>query len=449
MTTDNGLPRARAGSKPTRRSILAAPAVATAATWLPAGRAGSRAAPAAGAHERVRLGWIGCGIRSRVGLPAFTSHPDVRVPALCDVHRPRAEITRRIAGGAADIYGDYRSLLDRTDIDAIVIATPEHWKHLVTVHALQAGKDVYVEKPLALTIAEGRAMVKAARKAGRIAMFGTQQRSMECYREAIDFIHSGKLGRISEVRSWNFENLAPRGYGRPPDSPPPPGLDWDMWLGPAPEAAYNPNRYSQFHFFWDYGGGWQCDWGVHMFDVVHWAMKVDAPRAVAAVGGRFARDDNTEHPDTFEALFEYAGFIALYSYRHGNGRLFEDMWYGNAFYGENGTLAINRDAWRVYPERVDSHDPGPGMRMAELKRPGTPVEGPHQHRFIDAVKSRRQPETDLEMGHRSTIPGHLANISFRTGRRLEWDSDRQVITNDTDANRLLKPTYRKPWTFDA
>jgi predicted dehydrogenase len=271
---------------------------------------------------------------------------------------------------------------------------------------------------------------------------------MDCYREAIEFIHSGRLGRISEVRAWNFENLAPAGYGRPPDSPPPPGLDWDFWLGPAPSAAYNPNRYHQFHFFWDYGGGWQCDWGVHMFDVIHWAMKVDSPLSATGVGGRFSRQDNTEYPDTFEAVFEYPGFVALYSYRHGNGRPFEGMWYGNAFYGEDGTLVINRDGWQVIPEPHESHDPSKGLRMGARQGPATPVEGPHQRRFIDAVKSGKAPEgADVLTGQRSTVPGHLANISYRIGRKIRWDAGKETIKDDPPANALLGPAYREPWVL--
>jgi len=406
----------------------------------------------AGANDRVRLGWIGCGLRCRVMLPVFLQHADVDVPALCDVHRPRLELERKRAQDNGrpppDLYGDYRRILDRKDIDAVVVATPEHWKCLPTIDACEAGKDVYVEKPLARTIVEGRLMVEAARRHDRIVMIGTQQRGIEAYREAVEFIQSGRLGRISEVRSWNFENRAPGGFGKPRDADPPPGLDWDMWLGPAPTARFNPNRYGQFHFFWDYGGGWQVDWAVHMYDVVHWAMKVDAPRAVVAAGGKFASDDNTEHPDTFEAVFEYPGFVSMYSYRRGNGRLFEDMWYGNAFYGENGTLAINRDGWRVIPEPHDSHDPGKGLRMAGLKRPGTPVEGPYQRTFIDAVKARkRQAAGDVLDGHRSTIPGLLANIAFRIGRKVHWDAQKERITDGVEANRLLTPNYRAPWTL--
>ena len=440
----------------TRRTFLerTGRSAAIGTTLLASSTTTQRAHAASHPNEKVTLGWIGCGNRRKRLIPAFVQLPDVQVAAVCDVNRPRAEVARKLVeehGGARpDIYGDYQRILDRQDIDAVIVATPEHWKCLPTIQACQAGKDVYVEKPLARTIAEGRLMVQAARQHDRIVMIGTQQRNMQCYRDAVEFIHSGKLGKISEVRSWNFENRAPHGYGKPPDQDPPPTIDWNMWLGPAPEVRFNRNRCFSFHFFWDYGGGWQTDWAVHMYDIIHWAMKADTPISAAASGGKFARNDNTELPDTFEVAFEYPGFISLYSYRHGNGRLFEDMWYGNAFFGENGTLVINRDGWRVIPEPVDMHHPEKRkiMRMEAAGGPGSPTEPEHQRKFIEAVKAHKRPDmADVEMGHRSTIPGHLANISFRTRRKVYWDADREKIKDDPQADKLLKPVYREPWTF--
>jgi predicted dehydrogenase len=440
----------------TRRELLKASgqSVILAGSLHAASQALGQPNPTSKPNERVNLGLIGCGNRRRQLIPAFLGHPHARIVAVCDVARGRAEAAAQLieqtSGKSPAILDDYRKLLDRPDIDAVAIATPEHWKCLAACNALQAGKDVYVEKPLALTIAEGRRTVELAERSGRIAMFGTQQRSMASYQEAVQFIREGKLGKISEVRSWNSENRAPEGYGNPPDQKPPRDLDWNMWLGPAPRRPYNPNRYHQFHFFWDYGGGWQCDWAIHMHDVVHWAMGVDAPLTAIASGGKFARQDNTEHPDTFEAVYEYPGFISVYSYRHGNGLPFEGMWYGNAFFGEKGTLVINRDRWQVIPEPVDAYDPEKRkiMRMSAVEKKGSVVEGPHQQRFIDAVKSRRLPEgTDLLTGHRSTIPGHLANVSYRTGRKVIWDSHSETAKGITEADRLTAPPYRPPWAL--
>jgi len=413
------------------------------------------AAAARGANEKVRLGYIGCGNRRKRLIPAFGQVPQARIVAVCDVNRPRADVAQGIVeqhfGIKPDIYNDYRKILDRKDIDAVVVATPEHWKFLPTVHACQAGKDVYVEKPLGRTIGEGRMMIEAARKYDRIVMVGTQQRSMQCYRDAVEYIHSGKLGKICEVRAWNFENHAPTGYGVHPDQPAPPNLDWDMWLGPAPKVPFNPSRYHGFHFYWDYGGGWQADWGVHMYDIIHWAMKSDKPLSAAASGGKFSTRDQVELPDTFEVVFEYPGFISLYSFRFGNGKTYEGMGYGNAFYGENGTLLINRDGWRVIPEPAPNSNPQKQnlMRTEKIERPGSPKAPEHQQRFIDAVIAHKKPVVaDVEMGYRSTLPGHLANISYRTGRKVYWDAEKETFKNDPDANKYIMPVYRKPWVFE-
>ncbi|UCD28691.1 MAG: Gfo/Idh/MocA family oxidoreductase [Planctomycetota bacterium] len=418
---------------------------------------GSTTSASAGANAKVTLGYIGCGNRRKRLIPAFLQLPDVQIAVVCDVHHKRAqiagEIVERNGGGKPEICGDYRRILDRQDIDAIVIATPEHWKCLPTIHACQAGKDVYVEKPLARTIGEGQIMIKAARKYDRIVMIGTQQRNMLCYHDAVKYIHSGKLGKISAVRAWNFENHAPQGYGNHPDQEPPPELDWNMWLGPAPQAPYNPCRYYGFHFYWDYGGGWQADWGVHMYDIIHWAMKTDTPLSAAASGGKYVTKDRVELPDTFEVVFEYPGFISLYSFRFGNSRLFEGMGYGNAFYGDNGTLVINRDGWRVIPEPTGKLDSQGKMimRTEAVSGPGSPRAPEHQGKFIEAVKAHKKPEmADVEMGHRSTIPGHLANISYRVGRKVYWDAEKEVFKNDPQANKLIMPdTYRRPWMLEV
>jgi len=431
---------------------------AAAGSTLLAGTALSQQAPAnRGANEKVTIGYIGCGNRRKRLIPAFLKLPDARIAVVCDVHRKRAEIASTIVeqngGKKPQICSDYRDILKRKDIDAVVVATPEHWKYLPTIHACKAGKDVYVEKPLARTIGEGRLMIEATKKYDRIVMIGTQQRNMECYQKAVEYIHSGKLGKISEVRSWNFENHAPAGYGNNPDQPAPPELDWDFWLGPAPKVPFTPDRYYGFHFFWDYGGGWQADWAVHMHDIVHWAMKTDTPLSAAASGGKFVTKDRVELPDTFEVVYDYPGFISLYSFRFGNSYPFEGMGYGNAFFGENGTLLINRDGWKVIPEptgRRDSQDKMI-MRTQPVSGPGSPRWPDHQRKFIQAVKDHKPPDmADVQMGHRSTVPGHLANISYRVGRKVYWDAQKEIFKNDPEANKLIMPgPYRKPWVLET
>ena len=229
---------------------------ATAASTMLIGSTNTtRVTASTGPNEKVTLGYIGCGNRRKRLIPAFLQVPNVQIAVLCEVNLPRAHdaasIVEKNSGRKPEICTDYRKILDRKDIDAVVVATPEHWKCLPTIHACQAGKDVYVEKPLARTIGEGQMMIQAARKYNRIVMIGTQQRNMQCYRQAVEFIHTGKLGKISAVRAWNFVNYGPKGYGLDPDQDPPPTLDWDMWLGTAPKVPFNPSRYHGFHFYWD------------------------------------------------------------------------------------------------------------------------------------------------------------------------------------------------------
>jgi len=450
-------------NKTTRRRFLARSSQsALLGTALLADTSLSRTAKGAiGANEKIRMGWIGCGSRGRQLLREFREQSDVQVIAGCDVNRPRLERFKKEAETNIDLYSDFRKLLERKDLDAVVVATNGHWHCLPTIHACQTGKDVYVEKPLAWSIGEGRMMVQAARKYDRIVMVGTQQRSMPHYQEAIDFIQSGQLGAISEVRAWNLENLAPAGFGNPSDCDPPEGLDWDFWLGPAPKVPFNPNRLSRHYWFWDYGGGWQSEWAVHMNDVTHWAMGVKAPLSAAASGGNFACKDNRELPDTLEVIFEYPDFIYLYTSRQGNCRFQEDACYGNAFYGENGTLFINRSQWWVAPQPplsynpYDSRQPFPKEgRMATVKKMGEPVGEPEKPRhprvFLDAIKAHKRPPTaDVEVGHHSSVPGHLANISYRTGRKIHWDAEAERIKNDPEANKLLSREYRRPWVLEV
>ena len=252
----------------------------------------------------------------------------VRVAAVCDLNEERLALGVEATGNpGVATYRDYRKLLENPDIDAVIVATNDHWHVLPTVHACQAGKDVYLEKPVGTSIAEGRAAVVAARKYNRIVQFGSQQRSWKHYREAAEIVQSGALGEISEVKAWDYNNFYP-GFGAPADADPPAEFGekyWDFWVGPSPQAAYNPNRFLRHYWFFDYGGGWPLDWGVHHYDIVHWFMQVLAPSTVTAIGGfRSFEETNTEWPDTLSAICEYEpgpmarkGFILQYTFRGG------------------------------------------------------------------------------------------------------------------------------------
>ncbi|MGB4728036.1 MAG: Gfo/Idh/MocA family oxidoreductase, partial [Thermogutta sp.] len=307
-------------SKATRRQFLGSSAAGVAAVWLGSQTAvtGQQAAPPS---EMVNVGLIGCGGEGRAVATAHSRLGDARIVAVCDVNSKRlADARQQFGGEKIAAYDDYRRMLDSKDVDAVIVATNDHWHVLPTIHACQAGKDVYVEKPLSVFIAEGQAAVKAAEKYKRIVTIGTQQRSWPHYQQAAEMIKEGKLGIITEVRVWDFDCMYP-GFGNPPDSDPPPELNWDFWLGPAPKVPYNPNRYNHFYWFFDYGGGWQVDWAVHHYQIVHWFLEAKGPISAAAMGGFYCFENtNTEWPDSFVAICEYGptpvapkGFVMQYT----------------------------------------------------------------------------------------------------------------------------------------
>jgi predicted dehydrogenase len=426
----------------TRRGFLGA-AAATAGAWVEAGTYG--AAP--GSNEAIRLGLIGCGGRGRQVMDNFLPLEGVRVVAVCDVHSGRRAQAREQAGGSRVLsYHDYRELLANRDIDAVIVATNGHWHALPAIDACRAGKDVYVEKPLATSIAEGRACVRAARRYNRIVQIGTQQRSWEHYQRAVEIIRSGRLGEISEVKVWDYENQSP-GFGSPPDSAPPPELDWEFWLGPAPRVPYNPNRYAHHYWFFDYGGAWQLDWAVHHYDIVHWAMGVRCPTAATASGGKLAfANDNRQWPDTFSGVLEYGpgpvarrGFLLQYDFR--GGCRAEARSHAKAFYGTDASMILDRGGYTITAELrggrrvVDQTFVGRGENHAEV--------------FLQNVRNRRRPNADVEEGHYSSNPGHLMNIAWRVGRKIRWDAEREQVLNDPEANALVSRQYRAPWRLEG
>ncbi len=432
----------------TRRRFLGATATAAvAATWTGARTYAAGASAAPGPNDTINLGLIGCGGRGRYLLSRFQELPGVRIVAVADVNDPRAEAIRQPAGGdKVQVFHDYRKLLEINDIQAVIVATNKHWHALPMVHACQAGKDVYTEKPLAHSIGEGRAMVQAAEKYSRIVQIGTQQHSCQRYQEAVEIIRSGQLGEISEVKVWDYENQYP-GWGSPPDCDPPAGLDWDFWLGPAPKVPYNPNYFLHDYWFFDYAGSFQCDWAVHHYDIVHWAMGVDRPKTVVAMGGMMCfPENNLQYPDTLDAIVEYPpgpvakkGFIMQYTFRGGCRR--EHRSHGKCFFGTKGSLIIDRGGYTITPENA-----------IEDKSKLVTVDGTtdnHAQVFLECVKSRKQPAANAEVGHYATIPGHLMNISWRSGRKIQWDAEKEEVKDDPEANALVHKKYRAPWKLEV
>lgn len=396
------------------------------------------------------------GRRGRGVMRTALRNPETEVVAISEVYEPNIELALKMAP-AVKVYRDFRDLLAANDIDAVCIITPDHWHAYMTIEACKAGKDVYVEKPVSVTVHEGRMMVKAARKYKRIVQVGTQQRSGKHFEKAVEIVRSGKLGDISFVRTWNYGNEFPEGIGNPPDTDPPDDLDWDMWLGPAPKRAfnknrfgYNPNHYSYFRWFWDYAGGMMTDWGVHLLDIVLWAMDEKGPRVITTVGGKYALQDNRETPDTIQATYEFPGFACVYENRVANAQSMWDQGYGILFHGTEGTLFLDRSGWEIIPE---TRPIAAGSRQRRARLIGeigvreNETTTDHWADFIESMKTRKPPRSDIENGHRSTATCLLANVSLRSRQRIEWNPETET-TDNKEALTYLRREYRPPWKLE-
>ena len=419
-----------------------------------------------GANDRVGLGFIGFGLIGKRHVLDFKAQADVDPVAVAEAHRGRLDEAKGVIGGRVRGHDDFRRVLDDRDVQAVVVSTPDHWHALMAMMACAAGKDVYVEKPLSLFVREGRWMVDVARRNRSVVQVGTQQRSGPHYRRARDLIRDGHIGKVHSVRMWAFRNVMP-GFGRPPDGDPPHEIDYDAWLGPAPRRPYNPNR-SLYHFrwFWDYSGGQMTNLAQHSLDIVHWYLAPEGPTAVSSSGGRFCLEDNGETPDTQDTLIEYPGWTATWSHREASRGTPPP--HGLQFCGTKGTLSINRRGFAVdadpdappssFVPTFAGHPVGGPDRKATVGPPRPRTETivdktgdeldqfrRHARDFLDAVKSRREPISDLEGGHRVATACHLANLSLRLGRKLRWDAAREAIIGDADANDRLERPYRAPW----
>ncbi|MBI4559637.1 MAG: Gfo/Idh/MocA family oxidoreductase [Candidatus Hydrogenedentes bacterium] len=402
-----------------------------------------RASAAVGANSKVRIGLVGCGGMGRGDLATFFLNPEVDCPVICDVDDAQlaktAELVEGKRGTRPDTVKDFRRLIDRKDVDMVLVATPDHWHALPTVYACEAGKDVYVEKPLGKSIAEGRAMLEAARSNQRVVQMGTQWRSGTHYREAVEFIHSGKLGKVRQVRAWAYLDWV-GGIGNPPDGAPPAGVDYDMWLGPAPERPFNPNRFHfNFRWFWDYAGGLMTDWGVHLLNICLWAMGMESPRSVYSAGGKRVVEDNTETPDTQIAVYDFPSYTLIWEHQMLGGVGIGGRPHGMAFSGSEGTLVLDDSGWEVIPEpKKKSLEPLKG-------KAGVDARPAHVRNFLDCVQSRQQPVENLEVGHFVSTVAHLGNIALRTGSHIAWDAENERVAGERDANHLVASAYRKPW----
>jgi predicted dehydrogenase len=398
-----------------------------------------------GANDKIRVGLIGCGGMGKGDLATFLLNPEVDCPVLCDVDERQlgdaiklVEAKRQVR---PQVTKDFRRVIERSDVDVLLVATPDHWHALPTVLGCQAGKDVYVEKPLARSIGEGRAMLDVARDTGRIVQMGAHRRSSPTYAQAIEFVRSGQLGKVGLVRAWAYLDWI-KPIGHPADEAPPAGVDYDFWLGPAPATPFNPNRFHfNFRWFWDYAGGLMTDWGVHLLQVLLWAMGSEPPRTIMSSGGKYVLDDNSETPDTQITVYDFPTYTMIWEHKVGVGLGLYNRPWGMAFVGTEGTLVINDEGWEVLVEhRKASLEP-------QKHPPGTDPRPAHVRNFLDCVKSRQPTDENLEVGHHISTVAHLGNLALRTKRRITWDHANERILNDPEADQLVSVNYRAPWTL--
>jgi predicted dehydrogenase len=416
-----------------------------------------------GANDRVRVGFIGIGLIGKRHLLDFLAMPDAEVAAISEVYDPRLEEGIATAaekqGRKPDGFKDFRRMYERKDIDAIVVSTPDHWHTLLTIMACAAGKDVYVEKPLTLFVREGRWMIDAAKRYKRIVQVGTQQRSGEQYNQCVELIRNGHIGEVRNIRIASFRNIMP-GFTKPVGAKPMDEKDWRMWLGPAPARPFDANRgIYHFRWFWDYSGGQTTNLLSHNIDIAQWAMNA-MPRTVAAFGGRYSLKGFGETPDVCEAILDYPGFIVNWSNSEisaGRGGA------GLEFCGTKGNLRLGRGGFEITPDLevlADDQIPRftepraaattrPQPRTTAMKKDGYEQVRdqfqPHVRNFLDCVKSRKQPVSDVESGHKTSIACHLVTIAMKLGRSVRWDDAKEDIIGDREASKMLVKEYRAPW----
>ena len=404
------------------------------------------------ANDRVVVAVAGVRGRGNSLLTTFGTLPGVEVKYVCDVDarvldERTGQLTSR-TGRRPETIKDFRRALDDKAVDALVLGTPDHWHAIPTIMACQAGKDVYVEKPDGHNILEGRTMVAAARKYGRVVQLGTQARSGRHIASAMKYIREGHLGRALFAKAW--ESARQGSIGHPPDSTPPEGVDYDFWLGPAPKRPFNVRRFhSSWRWFFDYGTGDLGNDGVHRLDLARWALEtaleargegpLGAPRTVSAVGGKYYFDDDQQWPDTLMVTYDYPGRVLTYELRIWSPYRFEGEHEGALVHGDEGYIVIGNGRWRAFD--------GKGEQVAEDK--GTYSNEGHAQNFIDCMHTRERPAADLEtVGHPSSLLCHLGNAAWRAGRSLRFDAESYTFVGDDAANQwLTRSEYRKPWTL--
>ena len=398
-------------------------------------------------NNTINVALIGCKGMGWSNLTSMLKNPEVKCVALCDIDNTvlnqRLQDLQKINLKPV-VYNDYRKLLTDKSIDAVIIATPDHWHCLQMVDACAAGKDVYVEKPVSNSIREAQLMVQAAKKYGRAVQVNQWQRSQDHFKNAIEFVRSGKLGKISITKAWMY-----RGGSTPlpvvANEPVPPGVDYNLWLGPAPKRPFNKNRFHyEFRWFWDYAGGLMTDWGVHLIDMILHGMNAEAPKSIVASGGKFVfPEDARQTPDVQTVIYNYDNFQMTWEHTLAMGSGNYGLQHGIAFLGDKGTLLLNRAGWEVRPDKVKNE-----VKMEAVAWQAQSDNGLDKHtaNFINVVQSRKfdQLNCPIEAGARVAINCHMGNIAQRTGERIFWDASKNKF-NTAKATALVTPGYHNGW----
>ena len=412
-------------------------------------------------NNKLVVGLIGCRGQGFANLREFIALEDVEIKALCDVDQnvltERAKNVEellqekekagfKIAFRKPVLYSDYRKLLEDKEIDAVIIGTPDHWHTLMAIDAMDVGKHIYVEKPLANTLYENMLIEKAANKYIKVVQVGQWQRSDQHWQDAMNYVHSGLLGQVRLVKSWAYMNW----FRVKPaeDSEVPAGVDYDFWLGPAEKRPFNVNRFHfNFRWYWDYAGGLMTDWGVHMLDFALDGMKAGRPKSIMSSGGMFAHPLNTmETPDTQQTIYEFDKFNLLWEDAVGIEEGPYGKQHGVAFMGDWGTLVVDRNGWEVIPEI--NYKPKEKIIAAVPLTKGLGV-GLREHvkNFVACVKANnRNTNAHVGIGANVAMVGHMGNIAYRVGEKIYWDDEAKKFNNDK-ANELIKPEYRAPWSL--
>lgn len=434
----------------TRRALLQASSATAAGLAVGAaskarGATGASSRRSVSANDRIVIGIIGVGGRGMSHVADFSAQPDVRIAAICDVYEPHLKAALAQVGAGAKGYSDFRQLLAQSDLDAVVIATPPHWHPLITIAACEAGKDVYCEKPMSLYPGEIAPVLKAARENRTITQIGTQIHATANYHRVVEIVRSGVLGKITAARNILFLKEPLQGDAKP--SAPPPGLDWEMWLGPAPLQPYSPAKFEggQHRYFKSLIGSWIHEMGPHIVDLPVWALNLGAPKSATAGGGRFALTDASDIPDTLDVTWEYPGLIMTWHHSAANTYPFHwtseggDRRLAVLFQGTEGSLVADYGRYELFG----------AAKEAKLPEPADKPPASHSREWLDAIRSRRPPSCNVEYHANVHKALNLGQLAFRVGRKVVWDDAKGRVIGDREADREAMPRYRGPWSLPS